>query len=89
MTDTVSRTYTKRRDLVVVDWAYHGNTSTLVEISPYKFQRKGGFPKPSYVHIMDTPDGYRGKYKYSNENAGPLYAQQIHQVITRMLMSDG
>jgi len=66
---------------VVVDWAYHGNTNALVEMSPYKFKRKGGFPCPSHVHVVDTPDGYRGKYKYSDGNIGKKYAEQIREKI--------
>src|SRR3970282_2182560 len=32
----LARAHTGARDLVVLDAAYHGNTTTLVEISPYK-----------------------------------------------------
>src|SRR5207249_8512309 len=33
----LARAHTGRRDLIVLDAAYHGNTTTLVAISPYKF----------------------------------------------------
>ena len=33
--------YTGHRDFVVLDGAYHGNTTSLVEISPYKFDGPG------------------------------------------------
>ena len=38
----LAKTYTGRRDFVVLEGAYHGNTSTLIEISPYKFMGNGG-----------------------------------------------
>ena len=38
----LARAHTKGSRLLVLDAAYHGNTSSLVEISPYKYKRKGG-----------------------------------------------
>ena len=33
----LARNYTKQKDIIVVDCAYHGTTSSDIEISPYKF----------------------------------------------------
>lgn len=55
----LARNYTKRKDIIVLNHAYHGNLTSLIEISPYKFNNKGGFPCPPYVHIAQTPDLYR------------------------------
>ena len=41
----MARTYTKQKDLIVLDVSYHGNTSTLVDISPYKHDGPGGSGK--------------------------------------------
>ena len=30
-------TYTRRREMIVIDHAYHGNASALIDLSPYKF----------------------------------------------------
>jgi len=57
----LARAHTRRRDLVVLDAAYHGNTTTLVDISPYKFNGPGGTGKPSWVHVVPLPDRYRGR----------------------------
>ena len=38
----LARAHTRRRDLIVLDAAYHGNTTTLIDISPYKFNGPGG-----------------------------------------------
>ncbi|MFZ0546985.1 MAG: aminotransferase class III-fold pyridoxal phosphate-dependent enzyme, partial [Candidatus Promineifilaceae bacterium] len=59
----LAQTYTGRKDILVVDGAYHGNTSTLVEISPYKFNGPGGQGQADHVHIAEMPDGFRGRYK--------------------------
>lgn len=32
--------------------AYHGHLSSLMEISPYKFNLPGAEPKPDYVHVV-------------------------------------
>ncbi len=32
----LARAHTKARELIVLDHAYHGNTTTLIDISPYK-----------------------------------------------------
>lgn len=32
--------------------AYHGHLSSVMEISPYKFNQPGGDPKPDFVHVV-------------------------------------
>ena len=45
-----------------MDVGYHGNTNAVVEISPYKFNGPGGAGAPPHVHVVPTPDVYRGVY---------------------------
>lgn len=59
----IARTVTGRRGVVALDWGYHGHTSGLIEVSPYKFNRKGGAGKPAHVGIAALPDPYRGARK--------------------------
>jgi 4-aminobutyrate aminotransferase-like enzyme/Ser/Thr protein kinase RdoA (MazF antagonist) len=56
----LARTATGRHDIMILDHAYHGNTGGLVDISPYKFDGKGGAGKPSHVHVVPAPDPFRG-----------------------------
>lgn len=49
----LARAHTKARDLIVLDDAYHGNTNTLIDISPYKHLGPGGNGAPSWVHTVD------------------------------------
>jgi len=76
--------YTQNKNMIVVDQAYHGNLSSLINISPYKFEGKGGKGAPPHVHKVDTPDGYRGKYKYQDPMSGEKYAEQIMDVIKKI-----
>src|SRR6266699_2074440 len=77
----LARTHTQRKDLIVVDVAYHGNTTSLIEISSYKFDGPGGTGAPPYVHKVPMPDVYRGVYKKNDLQAGEKYARYVEQTI--------
>lgn len=77
----LARAHTGGGRLFVLDAAYHGNTSSLVEISPYKFNGKGGRGKPAHVEIMPLPDVYRGLY--SGPDAGARYAAHVADAARR------
>ena len=51
----LARAHTKARDLIVLEHAYHGNTTTLIAISPYKHDSPGGEGPPSWVHKAPLP----------------------------------
>ena len=70
----LARACTERQDLLVLDAAYHGNTSTLVDISPYKHAGPGGRGAPAWVHVAPIADDYRGPHKRSDPAAGARYA---------------
>ncbi|MFO1201849.1 MAG: aminotransferase class III-fold pyridoxal phosphate-dependent enzyme [Tabrizicola sp.] len=75
----IARTALGKKDTVVLDWAYHGNSGGTVEISPYKFKRKGGFPQPDFVQIATFPDPYRGPHR--GADSGPTYAADIDRCL--------
>jgi 4-aminobutyrate aminotransferase-like enzyme/Ser/Thr protein kinase RdoA (MazF antagonist) len=77
----LARTYTGARDLVVLEAAYHGNTTTLVDISPHKFAGRGGSGAPDWVHVAPIPDDYRGRHRRGDANAGLEYAEAVADVI--------
>ena len=58
----MARAATGRRDVAVLESGYHGNTSGLVEISPYKFDGPGGSGRPATTHVAPLPDPYRGRH---------------------------
>ena len=51
----LARAYTNARDMIVLDHAYHGNTTTLIDISPYKHDGPGGNGPPAWVHKVPLP----------------------------------
>ena len=51
----LARAHTKARDLIVLEHAYHGNTTTLIDISPYKHAGPGGEGAPPWVHTAPLP----------------------------------
>ena len=51
----LARAHTKARDMVVLEHAYHGNTTSLIDISPYKHDGPGGDGPPAWVHKAPLP----------------------------------
>ncbi len=76
----LARAYTGERDMLVLEGAYHGNLSSLVEISPYKFDGKGGTGASSWVHKLAMPCSYRGVFREA-ENPVERYALQAQEEI--------
>jgi 4-aminobutyrate aminotransferase-like enzyme len=75
------RAHTGRRDVVVQDGAYHGNTTGLVDISPYKFNGRGGSGRPSHVQVAPRPDQYRGRHR--GADSGAAYAADVADALDR------
>src|SRR5262249_28615353 len=84
----LARTRTGRSDVIVLEHSYHGHTSTLVEVSPYKFAGRGGGGRQGWVHVAPLPDGYRGRWRRSDPEAGRRYAEEVG-AIADGLSADG
>jgi 4-aminobutyrate aminotransferase-like enzyme len=80
----LARAYTGARDLVVMEGAYHGHTTTLIDISPYKHAGPGGLGAPDWVHCSPVPDVYRGPFKAGDPAAGARYGQEVGAAIDRI-----
>jgi 4-aminobutyrate aminotransferase-like enzyme len=52
--------HTGARDVLVLDHAYHGHLTSIIDISPYKFDGPGGRGRPESTHVAAMPDPYRG-----------------------------
>jgi 4-aminobutyrate aminotransferase-like enzyme/Ser/Thr protein kinase RdoA (MazF antagonist) len=78
----LARTNTRRADIVVLEHAYHGNTSTLIDISPYKFDGPGGAGRKPWVHVAPLPDDYRGAYRRDDHQAGAQYAAALGEILS-------
>jgi 4-aminobutyrate aminotransferase-like enzyme len=77
----LARSYTGCRDMIVLEAAYHGHTTSLIDISPYKHDGPGGSGAPDWVHTAPIADVYRGAYKADDPEAGPKYARQVGDLV--------
>src|SRR5947207_10422685 len=77
----LARAHTKARDMIVLDHAYHGNTTTLIDISPYKHDGPGGGGAPDWVYKVPLPDVYRGLYRKGDSEAAKKYAAHVQDSI--------
>ena len=85
----LARAFTGSRETIVVDVGYHGNTNAAVEISPYKFDGPGGAGAPAHVHVVPTPDLYRGIYRDASDDAGARYAAHVAAAVDRVAEGGG
>ncbi len=78
----IARNFTQNSETIVLDGAYHGNLSSLIEISPYKHNGPGGSGTPDHVHVVPMPDPYRGKYR--GDGCVEKYVQEVENIISGM-----
>jgi 4-aminobutyrate aminotransferase-like enzyme/Ser/Thr protein kinase RdoA (MazF antagonist) len=67
-------------DLICLDHGYHGNTSTLVDVSPYKFNGPGGSGQRRWVGVLPSPDPYRAPI-LRGRGAGRHYGEMADAVL--------
>ena len=77
----LAKAYTGGGDIIVIDHAYHGHTSALIDISPYKFNGAGGGGRPEHVQVAEMPDGFRGACRGYGADAGEYYARSVAERI--------
>lgn len=77
----LARAHTGNHDLITVDHAYHGHVTSLIDVSPYKFNGRGGAGRPDHVKVAEMPDLYRGRFRYGDERAGEKYAEDVRRQV--------
>ncbi len=80
----LARAHTQALDLIVLDHAYHGNTTTLIDISPYKHDGPGGGGAPSWVHKVALADVYRGNYRSEDPLAAEKYSEHVIEAVAEL-----
>lgn len=73
----MARIHTGADDIVVLDHAYHGNTHSIIQVSPYKFNGPGGKGKGAHVQVAPLPDPYRGTFKGYSPETGQAYSESV------------
>ena len=83
----LARAYTKSKNTIVVDGAYHGHTLATLDISPYKYEHSKEFTlqaQPAsefstphhHIFKVPSPDTFRGKHR-SIATAATDYSQYV------------
>lgn len=85
----LARTHTGREDVIVLESAYHGHTTGLIDISPYKFAGPGGRGRKPWVHVAPLPDNYRGPFRRDDAEAGRKYAAAVGRLADEAVARGG
>ncbi|MCJ7682430.1 MAG: aminotransferase class III-fold pyridoxal phosphate-dependent enzyme, partial [Candidatus Aminicenantes bacterium] len=80
----LARSATGGTDTIVLDGAYHGNLSSLIAVSPYKFNGPGGTGKPDGTHVVPMPDPYRGIHPGYGAESGQRYAKYVRAAVEKI-----
>ena len=84
----IANNFTNGNNYLVIDNAYHGHTSSLIDLSPYKFNNTGGHGKKPFVHILDMPDPIRGKYRYDKKDWINGYIEDSKNMINKIFSNN-
>ncbi|BCH29584.1 hypothetical protein MesoLjLc_15140 [Mesorhizobium sp. L-8-10] len=80
----MARTATGRDEAIVLDWAYHGTTQELIDLSPYKYKRKGGKGRKPNVFEATIPDAYRAPREWPAGEIAKRFAESVAEKIAEM-----
>ncbi len=78
----LARAYSKAHDVIVIDHAYHGHSPSMIELSPYKFNGKGGQGRAAHVQVLPMPDTFRGRHR--GPGAAQAYANQLDDALAQI-----
>jgi 4-aminobutyrate aminotransferase-like enzyme len=84
-----ARAHTGGTEIIVLESAYHGHTSSLIDISPYKHEGPGGHGAPPWVHVVPVPDLYRGPHRHEDLEAAAKYEAYVRDVSQHILENGG
>ena len=78
----IARNHSNSKETIVLEGAYHGHVTSLIEISPYKHDGPGGKGPPEYVHVVPMPDPFRGIYR--GQSSGLKYAAEVKTILDKI-----
>ena len=82
----IARNHSNSKETIVLEGAYHGHVTSLIEISPYKHNGPGGKGPPEYVHVVPMPDPFRGIYR--GQSSGLKYAAEVKTILDEIRSND-
>jgi 4-aminobutyrate aminotransferase-like enzyme/Ser/Thr protein kinase RdoA (MazF antagonist) len=89
----LARAHTGARDVLVLEHAYHGNLSSLIEISPYKFDGPGGAGRPEHVGVCALPrtaaDADDVRRQAEGRRPAAFIAESLPGVAGQIVLPDG
>lgn len=83
----LAKNFTNAKDIVTMQWGYHGNSNMMVDLSSYKFDRKGGKGNPPNTHVIPMPDPFRGKYA-DKPDQSQWYLKEVEHIIQKLNQSN-
>jgi len=69
----ISLTHTQKQKVMVLEHGYHGNTRFGIDISPYKYNHKGGTGQQNYIIQTPMPNAFGSGHK-NDGTAGDYFA---------------
>ena len=75
----IARTCTGGTGIIVTEFAYHGNSKAIFEISPSDYPPD---ERPEFVVTVPFPDTYRGEYR--GDDAGIKYAEYVRDAVDEL-----
>lgn len=79
----LAMTHTVNKGIMVMEHGYHGNTRLGIDISHYKYNRKGGGRRSDDIFEAEIPDTYKGKYRNNDGSAGKDFAKDTIEGIKK------
>jgi len=87
----MGRNYIGSKSVLVFDHSYHGNTTSLIGLSPYKYQDQGNSKiilKPKTTHVLPLPNLFRGKFNrekgYGDKEIAKLYIRNAKRILNNI-----
>jgi ethanolamine-phosphate phospho-lyase len=72
----MAKTIQQKNGIAIIAWSYHGNTQNGINISSYKFDRKGGKGPAENILRLPLPKAYNGNH----QTAAAYVAEAIQHI---------
>jgi len=77
----IARTVTGHEGAIVMENAYHGNSTVVTELSTEEYPAED---RPGYLMAVEPPDPYRGPFRYGETDLGSRYADLVGDAISEL-----